>query len=106
MRVVIAEDSVLLREGLVALLREHEVEVVAEAEDGEGLLRIVGGHKPDLAIVDVRMPPSYTDEGLRAAIEARRRVPGTSACSSSASTSSASTRPSCWQTARAVSATC
>ena len=76
MRVVIAEDSVLLREGLVALLREHEVEVVAQAEDGEGLLRIVGGHRPDLAIVDVRLPPTFTDEGVRAAIEARGRHPG------------------------------
>ncbi len=75
MRVVIAEDQLLLREGLVALLREHEVEVVAQAEDGEGLLRIVAGHKPDLAIVDVRLPPSFTDEGIRAAVEARRRHP-------------------------------
>jgi DNA-binding NarL/FixJ family response regulator len=75
-RVVIAEDSLLLREGLVALLREHQVEVVAQAEDGDGLLRIVGGHKPDLAIVDVRLPPSFTDEGIRAAVEARRRHPG------------------------------
>jgi DNA-binding NarL/FixJ family response regulator len=76
MRVVIAEDQALLREGIVALLREHELEVVAQAEDGEGLLRIVGGHKPDLAIVDVRLPPNFTDEGIRAAIEARRRQPG------------------------------
>jgi len=75
MRVVIAEDQLLLREGLIALLREHEVEVVAQAEDGEGLLRIVAGHKPDLAIVDVRLPPSFTDEGIRAAVEARRRHP-------------------------------
>jgi DNA-binding NarL/FixJ family response regulator len=73
---VIAEDSLLLREGLVALLREHDVDVVAQAEDGDGLLRIVAGHKPDLAIVDVRLPPSFTDEGLRAALEARRRQPG------------------------------
>ena len=76
MRVVIAEDQALLREGIVALLREHELEVVAQAEDGEGLLRIVNGHKPDLAIVDVRLPPSFTDEGIRAAIEARRGQPG------------------------------
>jgi DNA-binding NarL/FixJ family response regulator len=76
MRVVIAEDQMLLREGIVALLREHELEVVAQAEDGDGLLRIVSGHKPDLAIVDVRLPPSFTDEGIRAAIEARRRRPG------------------------------
>jgi DNA-binding NarL/FixJ family response regulator len=75
-RVVIAEDQALLREGIVALLREHGLEVVAQAEDGEGLLRIVGGHKPDLAIVDVRLPPSFSDEGIRAAIEARRRHPG------------------------------
>lgn len=76
MRVVIAEDQVLLREGLVALLREHEIEVVAQAEDGEGLLRIVAGHKPDLAIVDVRLPPTFTDEGIRAATAARERHPG------------------------------
>jgi DNA-binding NarL/FixJ family response regulator len=76
MRVVIVEDQTLLREGLVALLREQGIDVVAQAEDGPGLLRIVGGHKPDLAIVDVRLPPDFTDEGLRAALEARRRVPG------------------------------
>jgi DNA-binding NarL/FixJ family response regulator len=76
MRVVIAEDHALLREGIVALLREAGVEVVAQAEDGAGLLRIVAGHKPDLAIVDVRLPPSFTDEGIRAAIEARQRLPG------------------------------
>jgi DNA-binding NarL/FixJ family response regulator len=75
-RVVVAEDQALLREGLVALLREHGVEVVAQAEDGPGLLRIIGGHKPDLAIVDVRLPPTFTDEGIRAAIEARERHPG------------------------------
>jgi DNA-binding NarL/FixJ family response regulator len=75
-RVVIAEDQALLREGLVALLRENDVEVVAQAEDGPGLVRIVGGHKPDLAIVDVRLPPTYTDEGVRAALEARQRHPG------------------------------
>ncbi len=76
MRVVIAEDQALLREGLVALLRERAIEVVAQAEDAEGPLRIVGGHKPDLAIVDVRLPPTFTDEGVRAAVEARRRHPG------------------------------
>ena len=77
MRVVVVEDQALLREGLVALLREHEIEVVAQVEDGPGLLRVVGGHKPDLAIVDVRLPPSFTDEGIRAAVEVRRRHPGT-----------------------------
>jgi DNA-binding NarL/FixJ family response regulator len=72
---VIAEDQALLREGIVALLQEHGIEVVAQTDDGPGLLRIVAGHKPDLAIVDVRLPPSFTDEGIRAAIEARRRQP-------------------------------
>jgi DNA-binding NarL/FixJ family response regulator len=75
MRVVIVEDQALLREGIVALLREQDVEVVAQAEDGPGLLRIISGHKPDVAIVDVRLPPTFTDEGLRAAIEARQRWP-------------------------------
>jgi DNA-binding NarL/FixJ family response regulator len=75
-RVVIAEDQALLREGLIALLRENDIEVVAQAEDGAGLVRIVGGHKPDLAIVDVRLPPTFTDEGVRAALEARERHPG------------------------------
>jgi DNA-binding NarL/FixJ family response regulator len=75
MRVVIVEDQALLREGIVALLREQGVDVVAQAEDAPGLLRIVNGHKPDMAIVDVRLPPSFTDEGLRAAIEARERFP-------------------------------
>jgi DNA-binding NarL/FixJ family response regulator len=75
MRVVIVEDQALLREGIVALPREQDVEVVAQAEDGPGLLRIISGHKPDVAIVDVRLPPTFTDEGLRAAIEARQRWP-------------------------------
>ena len=75
MRVVIAEDQALLREGVIALLREYDIDVVAHAEDGAGLLRIVSGHKPDLAIVDVRLPPTFTDEGVRAAIEARARHP-------------------------------
>ena len=76
MRVVIAEDQALLREGIVALLREKGIDVVAQAEDGPGLLRILAGHKPDLAIVDVRLPPSFTDEGIRAALEAREKYPG------------------------------
>ena len=75
MRVVIAEDQALLREGIVALLQENGIEVVAQADDGPGLLRIVAGHKPDLAIVDVRLPPTFSDEGIRAALEARRRRP-------------------------------
>jgi DNA-binding NarL/FixJ family response regulator len=73
---VIAEDQALLREGIVALLREKGIDVVAQAEDGPGLLRVLAGHKPDLAIVDVRLPPTFTDEGVRAALEARARYPG------------------------------
>jgi DNA-binding NarL/FixJ family response regulator len=76
MRAVIVEDLALLREGIVALLRENGIDVVAQADDGPGLERIVSGHKPDVAIVDVRLPPSFTDEGLRAAIAARARHPG------------------------------
>ncbi|MGE4427035.1 MAG: response regulator transcription factor [Solirubrobacteraceae bacterium] len=76
MRVVIVEDHALLRAGIVSLLRENHVDVVAEAEDGPGLLRIVGAHKPDLAVVDVRLPPTFTDEGLQAAIAAREQQPG------------------------------
>jgi DNA-binding NarL/FixJ family response regulator len=72
---VIAEDLALLREGIVALLRENGIEVVAQVEDGPGLLRVIAGHHPDLAIVDVRLPPTFSDEGLQAAIEARRRQP-------------------------------
>ena len=67
MRVVIAEDSVLLREGIARLLEESGFEVVGKAGDGEDLLRKVGAHKPDVALIDMRMPPTYTDEGLRAA---------------------------------------
>jgi DNA-binding NarL/FixJ family response regulator len=74
-RVVVVEDSALLREGMVALLAENGIEVVGQADDGPGLLRIVDGHKPDLAICDVRLPPTFTDEGIRAALEARRRHP-------------------------------
>ena len=75
MRVVIAEDSVLLREGLTRLLADEEIEVVEGVGDGEALLEAAVRHRPDLAIVDVRMPPTHTDEGLRAAIEARALVP-------------------------------
>ena len=75
MRVVIGEDSLLLREGLARLLAETGHDVVAQAGDGEDLLRKVAAHKPDLAIVDVRMPPSHTDEGIRAALTIRERTP-------------------------------
>jgi DNA-binding NarL/FixJ family response regulator len=76
-RVVIAEDLALLRDGLTRLLRDNEISVVAAVPDGDALVREVVAHKPDLAVVDIRLPPDYRDEGLRAALEARRRVPGT-----------------------------
>lgn len=76
LRVVVADDSVLLREGLVRLLTENGHEVVAAVGDGPALVHAVEVHRPDVSVVDVRMPPSHTDEGLRAAVEARRRVPG------------------------------
>jgi DNA-binding NarL/FixJ family response regulator len=77
MRIVIADDAVLLREGLVRLLHEQGHDVVAVVGDGEALVRAIVDHRPDVSIVDVRMPPSHTDEGLRAAVTARRLVPGT-----------------------------
>ena len=77
MRVVIAEDLALLRDGIVRLLRDSGMEVVAAVEDGEALVEAVARERPDVAVVDVRLPPSFRDEGLRAALEARRRVPGT-----------------------------
>jgi len=74
-RVVVAEDSVLLREGIVRLLEEAGCEVVGQAGDADELVRKVWAHKPDVAVVDVRMPPTLTDDGLRAALEIRRRLP-------------------------------
>jgi DNA-binding NarL/FixJ family response regulator len=76
MRVVVAEDSVLLREGVVRLLEESGHEVVGQAGDHDDLMRKVRAHKPDLAVVDVRMPPTQTDEGLRAAKVIRSELPG------------------------------
>jgi DNA-binding NarL/FixJ family response regulator len=75
MRVLVAEDSVLLREGVVRLLQEAGHEVVGQAGDPDDLMRKVRAHKPDLAVVDVRMPPTQTDEGLRAAKEIRSELP-------------------------------
>jgi DNA-binding NarL/FixJ family response regulator len=74
-RIVIAEDSVLLRAGLTRLLVDAGEEVVASVGDADELLRVVELHQPDLAVVDVRMPPTHTDDGLRAALEIRRRWP-------------------------------
>ncbi|MEU1287865.1 response regulator transcription factor [Kitasatospora sp. NPDC005856] len=77
MRAVIAEDSVLLRVGLIKVLEMGGFQVAAEAGDAEGLLAAVAEHRPELALIDVRMPPGFTDEGVRAALEIRRRWPGT-----------------------------
>ena len=77
MRVVLAEDSLLLREGLVRLFDEAGATVVAAVGDGDALVDAVVEHRPEIAVTDVRMPPSFTDDGLRAALECRRRVPGT-----------------------------
>ncbi|WIX79474.1 response regulator transcription factor [Amycolatopsis carbonis] len=76
MRVVIAEDAVLLRAGVTRLLADEGIETVAAVDNGDDLLGAVTEHRPDLAIVDVRMPPTFTDEGLRAALAARAAVPG------------------------------
>lgn len=76
MRIVIAEDSVLLREGLTRLLEEEGHEVAAAVGDGQTLLKAVAEYEPDVAVVDVRMPPDHVNEGLVAALEIRRRMPG------------------------------
>ena len=76
MRVVIAEDLALLRDGLTRLLEAHDFEVVAAVDNAPSLVRALREHQPDVAVIDVRMPPTFTDEGLRAAIEARAEQPG------------------------------
>ena len=76
MRVVIAEDLFLLRDGLTRLLEAHGMQVTAAVDNGAELLALVTADKPDVAIVDVRLPPTFTDEGLRAALAARSQVPG------------------------------
>ncbi len=76
MRVIVADDSLILREGLTRLLEEVGFDVVAQAGDADELLAAVAAHAPDVAIVDIRMPPTHTDEGLRAAREIRTRHPG------------------------------
>jgi len=75
-RVVLAEDLALLRDGMVRLLTAFDLEVVEAVDNGPALLRALIGHRPDVAVVDVRLPPTFSDEGLLAAIEARRQVPG------------------------------
>jgi len=75
-RAVLAEDLFLLRDGLVRLLEAHDFEIAAAVDEAPALLEALLEHRPDVAIVDVRLPPSFTDDGLRAALEARRQVPG------------------------------
>ncbi|OHV40060.1 MULTISPECIES: LuxR C-terminal-related transcriptional regulator [Pseudofrankia] len=76
MRVVLAEDLALLRDGLIRLLTAYDFEVVEAVDNGPSLVRALTAHRPDVAVVDVRLPPTFTDEGLLAAIEARSRIPG------------------------------
>jgi DNA-binding NarL/FixJ family response regulator len=76
LRTVLAEDLALLRDGLIRLLEAHDFEVIEAVDNGPSLLRALTTHQPDVAVVDVRLPPTFTDEGLRAAIEARAQVPG------------------------------
>ncbi|MFF1278501.1 response regulator [Streptomyces marokkonensis] len=76
MRIVMAEDDPLLREGLALLLRAESLDVVAKVGTADDVLDAIDAHRPDVAILDVRMPPTHTDEGIRAAVEARRRHPG------------------------------
>jgi DNA-binding NarL/FixJ family response regulator len=75
MRLILADDSLLFREGLVRLVSERGFEVLAQTDNAEDLVRRVGGLKPDVAIVDIRMPPSYTDEGLKAALRIAEEYP-------------------------------
>ena len=76
MRVVIAEDLALLRDGLIRLLTAYGFDVVEAVDNGPSLLRALTTHRPDVSVVDVRLPPTHTDEGLTAAIEARKQIPG------------------------------
>lgn len=76
MRVVLAEDLGLLRDGLVRTLTEHGFDIAAAVDNGPALRRVLVDEQPDVAVVDVRLPPSFTDEGLQAAVEARRGRPG------------------------------
>ena len=105
-RVVIGEDSLLLREGIARVLEAAGIEVVALAGDLDGLLAAVDRDAPDVAVVDIRMPPTHTDEGLRAARRIRADAPARPACSCSPSTSTRTTSSRCSATAPRASATC
>ena len=106
MRVVLADDSVLLREGIARLLEEAGFDVVGQAGDAEELLLKVRSYSPDVAIIDIRMPPTHTDEGLRAAREIRERYPDTGRARALAVRRAATTRSICSPRAPRASATC
>lgn len=76
MRIVLAEDLALLREGLIRIFQANDCEVVEAVDNGPSLRRALTTHRPDVAVVDVRLPPTFTDEGLRAVIDVRRQIPG------------------------------
>ena len=105
-RVVIADDNLLMREGIAALVRRAGIEVVGEAGDGDALLRAVDEQRPDAAIVDVRMPPTHTDEGLRAAQEIRARQPADGHRDPLPARSRPGPRCRSWPSARRASAIC
>ena len=95
MRIVIAEDSAVIRAGLAELITAHGHQVPAAVGDGQALLRAVAEHEPNLVVVDVRMPPTYTDDGLRAALELRR-IMQTASCSSFSTTWKRGMSMTCW----------
>ena len=106
MRVVIADDTMLTRQGIASVLADAGIEVVAAVGDPESLVREVAAHRPDAAVVDIRMPPTHTDEGIRG----DRAAPGAPTrrcgCCCCRPTSSPSTPSGCWRTIPAGSATC
>jgi DNA-binding NarL/FixJ family response regulator len=102
-RVVIAEDLFLLRDGLTRMLQAHGLQITSAVDNGADLLAAVANDQPDVAIVDVRLPPTFTDEGIRAALAARREMPSLPVL---VSTSSSYTPASCWPAAPEGSATC
>ena len=106
MRVVVAEDSVLLREGIARLLDDAGIEVVGQAGNADELMLKVRSYKPDVAIVDIRMPPTQTDEGLRAAKEIREKHPGDGRARALAVPGAGATRWSSCPRAPRASATC
>ena len=105
MRIVIAEDTAILRDGLVQLLRSRGQEVAAAVGDAPALLAAVEEHRPDVAVVDIRLPPDHTDEGVRAAVELRRRHPDLGILMFSQYIEAASP-PNCSPTAPRAWATC